>query len=570
MPHNGNDERIDYGTLHGSFIREARSAVAATPGLGPSASFRSTRDPQVFSTQDSVIAAFGLRLSGMELIKHFPLPEGFSRDIFMREVLIVMRKTCPLIRNGKRRQSDTEKKIIGIRTERRLRAADRIEDSGEDTLGDDDLRYRDAYASVLSCIFRSGFESISNGIFPQLDESVLNSAGVLSEIIAFDLDRNHTPVPLGSLVDSIRETRELKGMTQTAFETELEIRFGYTGYRRLRQGIQKSCGFNIIDRSAYTIETTAYDIYRKAEEIVERGTNMPEIPQDECKIPQDENKFSQISERNPQGQCQIPQDKSKFSQAEGEIPQVKDRFPQSVSKYSQNKGTIPQVKDKFPQSASRFSQNKCKNPQAGSYIPLDECKFPQDKCNFSQAEGIKPQVEDKFPQSASRFSENKCKNSQVLSAIPLDECKFPQDKYNFSQVEGIKPQVEDKIPQSPSRFPENECKNSQVLSAIPLVESKFLQIDNKNPQAESKFPRVGSRSPGRRKRDKASIPGAIIDFCFVPRSLNEIKSRLGYSDRKTVLKFITALLASGDLRRTIPDKPSSGNQKYMSVRKKKE
>ena len=367
MSHDNKDEKIDYGTLHSAFMRAARSAVKATPLLGPFGSFRSTKDPQVVATENSVLRAFGLRLSGTEIIKHFPLPEGYSKEIFMREVLIVIRKACPLTIKGKRMQSDIDNKVKAIHTERRMKALDRIAVSGEDTLTDADLRYLEARNSVLSCITRSDFESVREGIFPVLDETTLNEVDRLARIIAFDLDRNHNRVLLRGLVDGIKKLREEAGLTQTGFETELEEKFGYTAFIRLRKGKQSSCGFNIVDRSAYTIETIAEDIYRKAEEIVDRGTKESVSQQDECKIQQDENKTQQVA-----------------------------------------------------------------------------------------------------------------------------------------------------------------------------------------------------------KKDKSSIPAAILDFCFIPRSMTEIKNHIGYSDRNTVMRFINELLASGDLSRKIPDKPSSRYQKYVSVRKKKE
>ena len=147
--------------------------------------------------------------------------------------------------------------------------------------------------------------------------------------------------------------------------------------------------------------------------------------------------------------------------------------------------------------------------------------------------------------------------------IPQDVCKIPQDVCEFPQDKSKNPHVINNIPQVDSKIPQDGSKNPQVEYTISLVECK-------NPQAKSRKPQAKSLIPHAKKPDKASIPTAILDFCFVPRTMTEIKNNLGYKDRKSIRKYITDLLASGDLERRIPDKPSSRYQEYKSVKKKKE
>ena len=57
----------------------------------------------------------------------------------------------------------------------------------------------------------------------------------------------------------------------------------------------------------------------------------------------------------------------------------------------------------------------------------------------------------------------------------------------------------------------------------------------------------------------------IIEFCKEPRSISEISKKIGYQDkRKFRENYINPLLKRGLLKRTIPDKPTSSNQKYRS------
>ena len=56
----------------------------------------------------------------------------------------------------------------------------------------------------------------------------------------------------------------------------------------------------------------------------------------------------------------------------------------------------------------------------------------------------------------------------------------------------------------------------------------------------------------------------LINFCSEPRSLQELLEHMGWRDRtKFRRRFISPLLDKGMIRRTIPDKPSSSNQKYL-------
>ncbi|WP_242848163.1 Fic family protein [Ruminococcus sp. HUN007] len=81
-----------------------------------------------------------------------------------------------------------------------------------------------------------------------------------------------------------------------------------------------------------------------------------------------------------------------------------------------------------------------------------------------------------------------------------------------------------------------------ISSAIPPV------IPLVNPQDES-----------------GSIESRIIAFCKEPHSVLEIADMLGYKDKKTVRKYLKPLCEQGKIVRTIPDKPNSRNQKYISI-----
>lgn len=64
----------------------------------------------------------------------------------------------------------------------------------------------------------------------------------------------------------------------------------------------------------------------------------------------------------------------------------------------------------------------------------------------------------------------------------------------------------------------------------------------------------------------SSIHEQILAFCSNPKSKKEIASFCGFKDlRNFTLKYMMPLLESGQLKMTIPDKPKSRNQKYVTV-----
>lgn len=59
----------------------------------------------------------------------------------------------------------------------------------------------------------------------------------------------------------------------------------------------------------------------------------------------------------------------------------------------------------------------------------------------------------------------------------------------------------------------------------------------------------------------------ILKFCEKPRSKKEIAEYMGYKDAKSFSKrYLTPLCDSGKIQMTIPEHPTSRNQKYITVR----
>lgn len=58
----------------------------------------------------------------------------------------------------------------------------------------------------------------------------------------------------------------------------------------------------------------------------------------------------------------------------------------------------------------------------------------------------------------------------------------------------------------------------------------------------------------------------ILAFCSEAKSFSEIMQMLGYKERKTVRKYLNPLIEQGRVAMTVPDKPNSKNQKYVTLK----
>ena len=65
--------------------------------------------------------------------------------------------------------------------------------------------------------------------------------------------------------------------------------------------------------------------------------------------------------------------------------------------------------------------------------------------------------------------------------------------------------------------------------------------------------------------DIADVLNRILAFCKNAHSTKESTDHLGFKERKSASKYIRILLDQGRLARTIPEKPNSKYQKYITI-----
>ena len=86
-------------------------------------------------------------------------------------------------------------------------------------------------------------------------------------------------------------------------------------------------------------------------------------------------------------------------------------------------------------------------------------------------------------------------------------------------------------------------------------------------QEISSGPQSGTQS-GPQLGPQSRVAIQILDFCRVPRQVCEIRKKLNYTNRtKFRQSHIAPLLEADLLEMTIPDKPTSSNQKYRTTEK---
>ena len=87
-----------------------------------------------------------------------------------------------------------------------------------------------------------------------------------------------------------------------------------------------------------------------------------------------------------------------------------------------------------------------------------------------------------------------------------------------------------------------------------------------NPFEYDDTAKIESSKLGSKKSSKLAVSEKqILELCEAEKSLKEIAQYFGYSDvYKFKNNYINQLLEQGKLQMTIPDKPKSRNQKYIS------
>ncbi len=107
-------------------------------------------------------------------------------------------------------------------------------------------------------------------------------------------------------------------------------------------------------------------------------------------------------------------------------------------------------------------------------------------------------------------------------------------------------------------------------SGIPTIQRQMEEADLPDAQFEVRRGefrvtiRNGCGVPGE-EIDKTDIFSAVVLFCSVPRSRAELTAFCGKSRYHTMSAIVQPLIDQGRIRMTIPEKPKSSNQRYVTA-----
>lgn len=103
-------------------------------------------------------------------------------------------------------------------------------------------------------------------------------------------------------------------------------------------------------------------------------------------------------------------------------------------------------------------------------------------------------------------------------------------------------------------LPEYEINESGIMVLCKACD-RYIELLRNDSQHPNHYPNQNGQDVNR----------LIIDFCREPRSVQEIMDKFDFDSRTSFRrKFLTPMLKKGVLKMTIPEKPSSKNQKYFS------
>lgn len=108
-------------------------------------------------------------------------------------------------------------------------------------------------------------------------------------------------------------------------------------------------------------------------------------------------------------------------------------------------------------------------------------------------------------------------------------------------------------------------KNGFMVIFYRKTDEQLLDLTGENKNAQVNAQDKDKNAQDNQKEIIKLNEKAIIDFCIEPKSLKEIIQYFGYKNARGFReKYINPLLKENRLKQTIPNKPTSRNQKYIS------
>ena len=112
-----------------------------------------------------------------------------------------------------------------------------------------------------------------------------------------------------------------------------------------------------------------------------------------------------------------------------------------------------------------------------------------------------------------------------------------------------------------------EFRENSIVVSIPFtrVEVDMNTGDNTHDEIEM-TPVEAKMTPVEEVNKRKDSEKYILEFCVTPKTVLEIADMLGLKEKKSARRHIKPLVEQGRLAMTIPDKPNSKNQKYITIK----
>ncbi len=115
-----------------------------------------------------------------------------------------------------------------------------------------------------------------------------------------------------------------------------------------------------------------------------------------------------------------------------------------------------------------------------------------------------------------------------------------------------------------------EFRENSIVVSIPFTRVQMeenTQVESKMTSDEFKMTLVEEEMTLDNVQNKRKNSARyILEFCTTPKGVLEIAELLGFKEKKSVRRHIKPLVEQGRLAMTIPDKPNSKNQKYITIK----
>lgn len=115
-----------------------------------------------------------------------------------------------------------------------------------------------------------------------------------------------------------------------------------------------------------------------------------------------------------------------------------------------------------------------------------------------------------------------------------------------------------------------EFRENSIVVSIPFNRVQMGEMTpdgEKMTSDETKMTLDGEKTtPDNEMNKRKNSVERILEFCVTPKNILEIAELLGLKEKKSVRGHIKPLVEQGRLAMTLPDKPNSKNQKYITIK----